>query len=193
MSIVNHADRGQIRAWGLGQFALIAPLVVIISSCGISELSSPSSWETYRNPRYNFEFPYPSNWQALPMPENLDGQVFGDPHNPSLEIRGWAKLQQTAVSPTTGINSSGIETQSPKTTGGETVSSQQQNFTTNQGFRGKMQVEIGTQISSMKLTLSQGEIVYNWQGQSQSETFADYYRFFYEIASQYRLPTPEDE
>ncbi|NEO97642.1 MAG: hypothetical protein F6K58_02825 [Symploca sp. SIO2E9] len=164
----------------------------MISSCGISELSSPSSWDTYHNPRYNFEFPYPSNWQALPMPENLDGQVFRDPQNPSVEIRGWAKLLEAAVSPTTGVNSSSVETQLPKSTGCEIASSQPQNFTTNQGFRGKMQVEIGEQISSMKLTLSQGEVVYNWQGQSKSETFADYYRLFYEIASEYRIPTPED-
>ncbi|NEO30274.1 MAG: hypothetical protein F6K36_07490 [Symploca sp. SIO3C6] len=155
-------------------------------------MNAPSNWNTYRNPRYSFEFPYPSNWQALPMPENLDGQVFRDPQNPTLEIRGWAKLLETAVSPTTGVNSSSLETQSPTSKGDEIALSQQQNFTTNQGFRGKMQVEIGTQISSMKLTLSQGQVVYNWQGQSQSENFADYYRFFYEIASQYRIPTPED-
>ncbi|NET51897.1 MAG: hypothetical protein F6K09_25320, partial [Merismopedia sp. SIO2A8] len=143
MSIVNHADRWQTRACGLVQLTLIAPLVVMLSSCGISELNAPSNWNTYHNPRYSFEFPYPSNWQALPMPENLDGQVFRDPQNPTLEIRGWAKLLETAVSPTTGVNSSSLETQSPTSKGDEIALSQQQNFTTNQGFRGKMQVEIG--------------------------------------------------
>ncbi|HBB33460.1 MAG TPA: hypothetical protein DDZ80_05575 [Cyanobacteria bacterium UBA8803] len=137
-------------------------------------MSSSVRWTTYRNPRYNFEFPYPSNWIAFPMPDNRDGQAFRDPQNPDFEIRGWAEFAM--------LDASSLPRQAP---------SPQKNFTTNQGAVGKLQVDLGSQTSLMTLTLNQGEVLYNWQGQCQSKQFADCYRFFYYVASQYRLPVPE--
>ncbi|MCA1994379.1 MAG: hypothetical protein LDL41_20375, partial [Coleofasciculus sp. S288] len=111
-------------------------LLVMLLSCRSSDSGSSSGWKTYRNPRYNFEFPYPSNWSPFPMPDNLDGQAFRDPQNPTSEIRGWAA--QNALK--------------------EPLTPQQPNFTTEQGVRGKLQVEVGADISLMTLTLSQGKV-----------------------------------
>ena len=49
-------------------------------------------------------------------------------------------------------------------------------------------VEVGQQVSSMTLTLTQGQVKYYWQGQSNSQEFQNYYRLFYYIAQQYRIP-----
>ena len=140
----------------------------------------PNSWSVYHNPRYNFEFPYPSNWQPFPMPDNLDGRAFRDPQNPSVEIRGWA------------ANNLSIIQSSSNTSATESAEPQAQNFTTDQGITGQLQVKVSSEISLMTLTLSQDKLLYNWQGQCESKEFADYYRFFNYIARQYRLPIAEN-
>ncbi|MEW6495443.1 MAG: hypothetical protein AB1589_23425 [Cyanobacteriota bacterium] len=115
------------------------------------------------------------------MPDNLDGRAFRDPQNPSVEIRGWA-ANNLSVIPSSSSNTSATESPKP----------QSQNFTTDQGMTGQLQVKVGSDISLMTLTLSQDKVLYNWQGQCESKNFADYYRFFNYIARQYRLPIPEE-
>lgn len=173
--------RGKIRTPILGKLVVgITLLVLMLSSCNSSNSGIPNSWNTYRNPRYGFEFPYPSNWIPFPMPDNLDGRAFRDPQNPSLEIRGWAanKLSEIQVS-------------SAKKPVKESPEPQPQNFTTDQGLTGELKVELRSDISLMTVTLSQGKVQYNWQGQCESKQFADRYRFFYYVARQYRLPPPD--
>jgi hypothetical protein len=158
------------------------PLIVLLLSCSQSNLRSPDSWSIYRNSRYNFEFPYPSNWIAFPMPDNRDGRAFRDPQNPNIEIRGWAANK---------LAESKAPSQAQERTPKQPQSSQQQNFITEQGLTGKLRVEVGSDLSLMTLSLSQGNVLYRWQGQSESEQFADYYRFFDYVARQYRLPASE--
>lgn len=170
----------------------------MLLSCQASKVSRQGSWNTYRNPRYGFEFPYPSDWVSFPMPDNGDGGAFRDPKNPSTEIRGWAanKLSEIVIPPSSsGGLSKGryrlnVEAL-PKNALQDAPKSQQQNFTTDQGLTGKLQVDVGSNTSLMRLTMNQDKVQYNWQGQCNSKQFADYYRFFYYIASQYRLPSPE--
>lgn len=199
MSIINKGVRGvsrhkrhiptqkqkafgrRVRAFVIGKLIVsIMPLIVIMLSCSQSNLRSPDSWSIYRNVRYGFEFPYPSNWIAFPMPDNRDGRAFRDPENPNIEIRGWAAnnlLESKEFLPEKPLK--------------QPQSSQQQNFTTEQGLTGKLRVEVGSDLSLMTLSLNQGNVIYNWQGQSESEQFADYYRFFNYVARQYRLPPSE--
>jgi hypothetical protein len=169
----------------------ITPLVIMLLSCRASNIGSQSNWDTYRNPRYGFEFPYPSNWVPFPMPDNRDGQAFRDPQNASSEIRGWAanKLSETVDSQTKKEGHRlNLEPSPSSMPAKDSPKFQEQNFTTEQGVTGKLRVEIGSDTSLMTLTLSQGNVLYNWQGQCNSEQFADYYRFFYYVARQYRLP-----
>lgn len=86
-----------------------------------------------------------------------------------------------------------LEASPPSTSQKDSPKFQQQNFTTEQGLTGKLRVEINPDISLMTLTLSQGNVSYHWQGQCNSEQFADYYRFFYYVARQYRLPPLENQ
>jgi hypothetical protein len=158
----------------------ITPLVVMLFSCGASNLGEQGSWKTYHNSRYNFEFPYPSNWQSFPMPDNRDGRAFRDPKNPSAEIRGWAANKLSVIEIPSSPSS--LKNSSP---------AQLQNFTTQQGLTGQLQVEVGSERSLMTLSLSQGKVQYYWQGQCDSKLFADYFRLFYYIAGQYRLPPSE--
>ncbi|WP_224411241.1 hypothetical protein [Oscillatoria salina] len=158
-------------------------LTLILFGCRSSQLAV-SGWEIYRNQRYNFEFPYPSNWIALPMPDNRDGQIFQDPSNPSVEIRGWA-----------GNSLSGIEIEiDPRShhTDHQSIKTKPENLITEQGLTGKLYIEIGSEISLMKLTLLQGDIQYNWRGEAESEEFANYYRLFDFIATRYRVLPPEE-
>jgi hypothetical protein len=111
------------------------------------------------------------------MPDNRDGRAFRNPENPQSEIRGWAVNRLPEIKPS-----------SPQNTVKPPSNSQQQNFTTEQGVRGRLNVEVGTDISLMTLTLIKGPVQYNWQGQCESEQFADCYRLFYSVARQYRLP-----
>ncbi len=169
------------RCCRLGQLVIgITPLIVILSSCQASNSERTKRWNTYRNPRYGFEFPYPSHWVAFPMPDNRDGRAFRDPNNPSVEIRGWAAI---SLSPDSSPSFNNPRKESPNL--------QKQNFTTAQGVTGKLQVELGSDISSMTLTLRQGNVIYNWQGQGESQEFANRYRFFYDVAGQYRIPLAE--
>ncbi|MFP4123284.1 hypothetical protein [Coleofasciculus sp.] len=158
--------------------ARIAPLAVLLVSCQGTNVDLPESWNTYRNPRFNFEFLYPNNWIPFPIPDNLDGRAFRDPENPNCEIRGWAEFAE-------------LGTPSPESTSQPLNPSQPQNFLTEQGETGKLQVDLDSDISLMTLTLTQDNVSYNWQGRCESEQFADYYRFFYYIARQYRLPVPD--
>lgn len=114
------------------------------------------------------------------MPDNRDGRAFRDPQNPNIEIRGWA-----------ANNLAESNAPSQEGTLKQPESSQQQNFITEQGLTGKLRVEVGSDLSLMTLSLSQGNVLYSWQGQSESEQFADYYRFFNYVARQYRLPVSE--
>jgi hypothetical protein len=129
------------------------------------------TWKTYSNSRYNFEFPYPSTWTSLPPPENNDGIAFVSPQNNSVEIRGWAgnRLPDSAIT-----DKNAKKTINP-------------NFKTNQGVFGVLEVEVGSQESSMTLTLTKGQVKYYWQGRSKASEFSNYYRVFYYIAQEYRI------
>lgn len=160
-------------------------LVLSVSSCQPSEKTASGTWKTYNNQRYGFEFPYPSNWVASPMPDNRDGQAFSDQQNSAVEIRGWAG-QSLPDNGSSGVyytsRAKGHKKYRPKHS--------KQNLTTKQGVTGELEVDIKPDISSMTLTLRQGQIQYKWQGRSPSQQFPDYYRFFYYIATEYRVPPP---
>lgn len=152
-------------------------LTMLLQGCQSSRLNSSATWKIYRNPRYQFEFPYPSNWIATAMPDNRDGQAFRDPQQPEIEIRGWAEHRL----PIKILNS--------RTSRAKNIAQQEQlNFTTQQGVTGQLQVKVGSDRSIMALSLNQGVVVYHWRAQAPSKQFADYYRFFDYIASNYRLP-----
>lgn len=148
--------------------------LMLLMSCRSSEIAAPDTWKTYRNPRYNFEFPYPSHWVAEPPPDNQDGQAFQDPRNAEAEIRGWAghQIKMAAQQKSKDLPL-------------------KPNFSTQQGLAGELKVNIGPEMSSMTLVLQQGDIRYHWQARSPSQQFDDYYRFFYYIARQYRIPPPQ--
>jgi hypothetical protein len=147
-------------------------LVGLLSGCQRSELPLASDWQVYHNPRYDFEFPYPQAWVAASPPDNQDGRIFQDPKNPAAEIRGWA-----------GYNVR--DTISPQVASPQPL---KPNFKTRQGIVGELKVELGAETSSMTLVLEQDDIRYYWQGRSPQQQFDDYYRMFYYIASQYRIP-----
>lgn len=152
-------------------------LGVMLSSCSPSVSNQSQSWETYHNSRFNFEFPYPSNWIAAPPPANRDGQAFSDPLQPEVEIRGWAGYQ---------LSTPRTPNLQPQTKPKPTLL--RPNFTTEQGVSGELKVEIGAEMSAMNLALMQGNVQYNWRGQAPSRLFNDYYKFFYYVAGQYRVP-----
>lgn len=152
-------------------------VAVGLSSCRPSGFQPASSLGTYRNARYEFEFPYPKDWIAAEPPTNGDGQAFSDPKNPKVEIRGWAGYRL----PSAGDNGK-------HKTANDESETLKQNFTTQQGVTGELEVNLGPEISSMTLTLVQDKLQYNWYGQSPSKKFAGYYQFFYNIASQYKVP-----
>jgi hypothetical protein len=146
-------------------------LVIMLWGCTAPGFNASTvSWKTYTNNRYGFEFPYPSNWNSLPPPDNDDGIAFVSPQKSSVVIRSWAgnRLPESFM-PDAKI------TVIP-------------NFKTAQGIPGVMVVEVGQQVSSMTLTITQGQVKYYWQGRSQSQDFTDYYRFFYYIAQGYKVP-----
>ncbi|MBW4683192.1 MAG: hypothetical protein KME19_24365 [Microcoleus vaginatus WJT46-NPBG5] len=153
-------------------------VAAMLSGCRPSRIEPTTHLETYRNPRYKFEFPYPKAWIAAEPPTNQDGQAFNDPKNPQVEIRGWAGYR---------VTSSGKRDKHKRSKKDESQALKQ-NFTTQQGVAGELEVNLGPQISSMTLTLVQGKLEYNCYAQSPSEKFADYYRLFYNIAGQYKIP-----
>jgi hypothetical protein len=199
------------RRFAFAQLAYGAALMVVLFSCRSLDLSASKTWSTYDNRRYGFEFLYPSNWVASPMPDNLDGRAFSDPHNPTAEIRGWAGSQLPEISPELQVLSLGweealinqdqvTEKQGQQKTFNSLEGStenfsehqrdraQQQNFITAQGRTGYLNVKVGLDTSAMTLMLKQGRVQYNWRGQCSSQQFDDYYRLFTYIARNYRLP-----
>ena len=152
-------------------------LLVGLSGCSPwfnSNLNPTESqtWAVYRNDRYGFEFLYPNDWQPEPPPTNLDGQRFTHPEAAGVEMRGWAGSALVLLPQAGPTGSRGLP----------------ENFVTDQGIVGYLQVEIGLDVSSMTLTLVRDQIAYSWQGRSPSREFADYYRLFTYIARQYRIP-----
>jgi hypothetical protein len=153
-------------------------IALLVSTIGISVIcaacsdngfqSSRQAWETYYNPRYGFEFPYPGNWSAITS-DNNDGVIFVSGQSQHTKIRAWASNDLP-------------ELQNP-----ETSKQIDQNFKTDQGISGVLVVEVGEPVSSMTLTINQKEVNYHWQGQTSSKEFKDYYRLFYYIAKQYKI------
>ncbi|MBD2441096.1 hypothetical protein [Nostoc sp. FACHB-110] len=137
----------------------------LLSGCSKPFSVLDTQWQTYSNPRYGFEFPYPSNWTVLATPDNQDGIALVSPRSQTVQIRAWASNR---------LANAGNNSIKP-------------NFQNNQGVSGVLLVEVGQQVGSMKLTLNQGNITYYWQGQSPSQEFSHYYPLFYYIAQQYRI------
>jgi hypothetical protein len=50
-----------------------------------------------------------------------------------------------------------------------------------------MSIEVGDQVTVIKLTITQAELEYHWQGKTSSQEFANYYRLFYYIAQEYKI------
>lgn len=166
-----------IKNYGVTATAIV--MAVVLSGCGSSLEKKQSRFEIYRNSRYNFEFPYPAEWIAENEPANRDGQAFSEAKNPDIQIRGWASY----LGPT--------DEQSKEKNPDETALLKK-NFTTQQGQTGNLTVEIGTEISSITLTLRQAEIQYNWRGQTPNQKFSEYYPLFYSLAGQYKInPQPQ--
>lgn len=170
------ASKAKVRLTKQARLVGVAVSLILLMSCRSSEGAPPGTWKTYHNPRYNFEFPYPSDWIAAPPPDNQDGQAFHDPKNSEAEIRGWAGHQ---IKTTAKQKSSDLPLKP--------------NFSTQQGLAGELKINVGPETSSMTLVLQQGNIRYNWQARSPSQEFDDYYRFFYYIARQYRVPPPPQQ
>ncbi|MBX9256508.1 hypothetical protein H1Q63_21725 [Desmonostoc muscorum CCALA 125] len=148
-------------------------LLIILWGCAGTDFNVEAiAWKTYSNSRYGFEFPYPSNWTSLAAPENNDGITFISPQDNSVKIRGWASQQ---------LPNSIVKDREP----GKKIKS---NFQTAQGISGVLVVEADQRAASMTLTLTQNQVKYYWQGQSNSQEFPDYYPLFYYIAQQYRIP-----
>jgi hypothetical protein len=146
--------------------------LALLSGCDRLLREQVSGWTVYENDRYEFEFPRPNNWTVSLLPSNQDGRAFIHPEDEAVEIRGWASQIRLPAEPQpipTPIPAPGV------------------NFTTEQGLAAKLNVEIGRETSAMTLTLTLGGIVYNWEGRSPSDQFAEYYPLFNYIASQYRV------
>lgn len=160
--------RQKLCLWG-GTIVLMG----LLWSCQPSVGPPSVVWQIYRNPRYQFEFPYPRHWQVSVKPDNRDGQAFQDPQDPSVKIMGSAGDRLPEIWPDAVKKTEKLE-----------------NFTTRQGITGKLQVDIEANTSRMKLTLISGRIRYSWQGESNSQRFASYYPLFYYSASEFRIPKP---
>jgi len=137
--------------------------LVSVSACSASP--SLDNWKIYQNPRYGFTFPYPQHWQALPPPENLDGQIFAHPDRPEIQIQGFARSQ---------VDLKGLE-DGP-------------NFVTNQGIKGVLTPTVETTTSRLTLRIYSHQVYYVWEGRSPSSEFAQYYPLFEQIAREYTIP-----
>ncbi len=109
------------------------------------------------------------------MPTNRDGEAFVDPRNPDVQIRGWASQLRLPLD-TEGLTSPSAR---PPASG--------VNFTTAQGLAALLQVDVGEEVSLMRLTLTLNGVEYNWEGQSPSDQFSEYYPLFNYIASQFQV------
>jgi hypothetical protein len=129
---------------------------ITISGCSANGFqSSTEQWKTYTNPRYGFEFPYPSNWTPI-TPDNNDGVAIVSTKNPQTEIRAWATKELPQL-------------QTPE----QNIQNQQidQNFKTAQGLTGVMIVDTNQQISSIKLTILHRQTKYHWHAQTSNKDF----------------------
>ncbi|WP_392532800.1 hypothetical protein [Nostoc sp. C117] len=150
----------------------VIALLIMLWGCTANDFNARAiAWKTYSNSRYGFEFPYPSNWTSLTAPTNSDGIVFISPQDNSVEIRSWANQQLP--------NSILTDQESGKKI--------KPNFQTAQGMSGVMVVEVAQGVGSIRLTLTQNQVKYYWEGRSNSQKFPDYYRLFYYIAQHYRI------
>lgn len=154
---------------------LLSLLVGLVSSCSQPAVNERRTWKIYQNPNYGFEFPYPDNWVPAPLSDSQDGRRFRNPYSMDVEILGWA----SHISSTPGDSSEQVR---------RSVLAAP-NFTTRQGLRGQLRVEIGTSVSLMTLTLTEEGVVYFWQGRSPSDQFSQYYEFFDYVAKQYYVPS----
>ncbi|MDZ8066592.1 MAG: hypothetical protein RMY64_13390 [Nostoc sp. DedQUE08] len=151
----------------------VIAVLIILWGCTANNFNAGAiAWKTYSNSRYGFEFPYPSNWISLAASENGDGIALISPQNKTVEIRGWASQQ---------LPNSIVTNQ-------ESEKKLKPNFQTAQGVSGVLVVEVDRRLGSMTLTLTQSQVKYYWQGRSKSQEFQNYYRFFYYIAQEYRIP-----
>jgi hypothetical protein len=162
-----------VKTISIGLMTTAATLAILLPGCNSSDFGQTSSWQTYRNPRYDFEFLYPEGWMPAAMPANEDGQAFIEPDNPAIEMRGWGSQIPLA----NGSNQEKL---------GEDLD-MEQNFVTEQGLSGHLEVEISSETSSMTLALQHENVIYYWQGRSPSDQFAEYYRLFDYVARQYRV------
>jgi hypothetical protein len=144
--------------------------------------SQSQTWQTYRNPKYGFAFLYPDRWVAALTPEKADGQIFAEPQNPAVEIRGWASVNLLDQSQTQKTKPKGQALGTPPPT------EPPPNFKTRQGVAGTLQVQITPQSSSLNFMVRQGKIRYHWRGSAPSDRFADYYAFFYHVVLRYQIP-----
>lgn len=141
---------------------------MIFWGCNANNLQPQNQiWKIYKNPRYGFEFPHPNTWQELGNPDNSDGIALAPANQKTVEIR--AHVSKPLFT-------------SPKPNPQPVY-----NFRTNQGFSGVMSIEVGDQVTVIKLTITQAELEYHWQGKSSSQEFANYYRLFYYIAQEYKI------
>jgi|GEM_PF-1191758 len=173
-----HGTLDPLVKWAVG----IALFILLLLGCQSSNLDASVRWKTYRNPRFSFEFPYPSHWIPSQMPDNRDGQAFSAPHQLGVEIRGWASQ---------GMSSAQVEPHDFLQP--EILEPFQENFRTLQGVAGALEIEVGVEMSRMRLRLIQDSVEYNWQGRSPSQQFADYYRLFYYVASRYQIKSQGTE
>lgn len=139
------------------------------SQIALPELApQSSSWQTYRNDRFDFEFPYPAGWVTGIPPENRDGVTFSDPKNPDVTIRAWAEWRRPGR----------------KSKSKQMLAS---NFKTEQGIPGRLEIKVENQ-SSFTVTFYQNNVEYNLQGTASNQQFGSYYRFFNYVASRFRIP-----
>ncbi len=168
----------------IGKSCIVKVLLGIVlagfmSGCGSHDATFGTTWRTYSNERFGFEFPYPDRWVESIPPENRDGVAFGDPQNPEVEIRGWASYEPPAQSANLKRGVGGDRSKPSRFL---------LNFTTLQGVPGNLEATIGAQSSSLMLTLVEGKTRYYWRGSAPNQKFGQYYRLFNEIASRYRVP-----